>query len=60
MKYSGALQVKGLQSYKPSNFALTRDGTRASRGQSDFSLKQPRDPNDFWLPTLTTYNFATN
>ena len=37
MRYYEALQIKGLQSYKPSNFTKTKDGPPASLDQSDFS-----------------------
>ena len=30
MRYYGALQIKGLQSYKPSKFTKIGDGSRAS------------------------------
>ena len=30
MRYYGALQIKGLQSYMPSNFAKTKDAARDS------------------------------
>ena len=37
MRYSGALQIKGMQSYKPSKFIRTWDGPLASLEHSDFS-----------------------
>ena len=43
MRYYGALQIKGLQSYKPSNFAKNRDGPApqssiASLAESDQAI----------------------
>ena len=60
MRYYRALQIKGLQSCKPSKFAKNGDGPRASIEHNDFSWNWPSDLNDFWLQTLTAYNFTIN
>ena len=59
MKYYEALQIKGMQSYKPSKFAKNEDRPRASIEHSDFSWKRSRDPYNFWTRNFMAYNFAT-
>jgi len=47
MRYYKSLQFKGLQSYDPSKFALTGDGTGPYAGVVILALKGPSNPNNF-------------
>ena len=60
MSYCRAVQAKGVQSYKPSKFALAGDGNQTWYGHSNYRWKRRPDPNNFLSLNLKAYNSFTN